>query len=417
MSQEINQEINQNIKIIKGNITSPIGFKTSGNAIGLKKNGNKDMAIILSDKPCKGAGVFTTNLVKAAPVYWDMNNINNDINAIVVNSGNANACTGEKGQEDTEAMAKEVATLINAKAENVLVCSTGVIGVNLPMDIVLKGIRSTYNNCGYTYEHGFAAATAIMTTDTIDKQIAVTINIGGKPVTIGAMAKGSGMINPNMATMLCFITTDCNISKELLDKALKDSVNDSFNMICVDGDMSTNDSVICIANGMAENDEINQEGDNYNLFKEALMYVNKSLAIACVDDGEGATKLIEATVKQACTKDDARKIALSVVSSSLFKAAIFGEDANWGRVLCAMGYSKGRFDPLAVSIIFRSELGNIMLMDRGKPINFDEEVASQVLKAHKINVDIYLNDGECEAVAWGCDLTYDYVKINGDYRS
>ncbi len=404
------------MNIITGNVVSPKGFKACGNAIGLKKS-KKDMAIIVSDVPCNAAGCFTTNVVKAAPVQWDMKTVGNKIKGVVVNSGNANACTGKQGLKDTEDTAEKLASLTGVSAENILVCSTGVIGVNLPMDIILKGIDDTFALLGDSADKGDMAAEAIMTTDTYAKKAAVEIEVGGKTVTIGGMAKGSGMINPNMATMLCFITTDCAISKEMLNKALKSCVEDTFNMISVDGDMSTNDTVLCLANGMAGNAEIDGEKEDFEKFKEALFYITKKLAMSCADDGEGATKLIEAKVTGAKNKENARKMALSVVSSSLLKAAIFGEDANWGRVLCAMGYSGAEFDPMAVTIVFRSENGDIKLMDKGTPVVFDEDLAAKILSAHNIYIDMILEEGDGEAVAWGCDLTYDYVKINGDYRS
>lgn len=404
------------MNVIKGNVNSPKGFKSCGEFIGLKKV-KKDMAIIISDCDCVGSGMFTTNIVKAAPVIWDMDKVKNKIKAIAVNSGNANACTGEQGLKDVEKTAETLAELADCQKEQILVCSTGVIGVNLPMDIVTEGIKKVYSSVDYGFEKGNQAAEAIITTDTVLKTSAVEIDINGKKVTIGAMAKGSGMINPNMATMLCFITTDACISKDMLDKALKDCIIDTFNMISVDGDMSTNDTVLLLANGKAENDIISEENDSYNKFKEALFYVTKNLAIACARDGEGATKLMEVTVSGAKTKDDARIIARSVVSSNLFKAALFGEDANWGRVLCAMGYSGADFNPDNVTINFKSENGSIILMDNGKPIVFDENKASEVLSAHDILIQIQLSEGTETATAWGCDLTYDYVKINGDYRS
>lgn len=404
------------MKIIDGGVTCAQGFKAIGNFIGLKK-AKKDLALITSDMPCVSAGCFTTNVVKAAPVLWDMEMVKNDISGIVVNSGNANACTGQQGLDDTKATAEELAKLLNKKAENILVCSTGVIGVNLPMDTLLKGISTTFPLLADTKEAGQLAAEAIMTTDTYSKTVAVEVELGGKTVTIGGMAKGSGMINPNMATMLCFITTDCNITRSLLDKALKTCVIDTFNMITVDGDTSTNDTVLALANGLAQNDLISEENADYAKFTEALFYINKKLAMACVDDGEGATKLMEVTTTGAKTKNEARLLSNSVASSSLFKAALFGEDANWGRVLCAMGYSGASFDPMKVTIDFRSEGGTIRLMDMGKPIVFDEELASKILKEHNIYIDITLCEGTESATAWGCDLTYDYVKINGDYRS
>ena len=399
-----------------GSVTSVNGFKAAGNAVGLKKI-KKDMAIIISEVPSVSAGCFTTNLVKAAPVLWDMEHIGNMISGIAVNSGNANACTGKQGLKDAEDTAAHLASLIGCEKENVLVCSTGVIGVNLDMDKIKNGIDITYPLVNDSEESGLLAAEAIMTTDTYAKHISAEIEIGGKKVTIGGIAKGCGMINPNMATMLCFITTDCAITSEMLDKALKECVADTFNMITVDGDTSTNDTVLVLANGLAQNKEISSEGKDYDAFKEALFAINRELAIKCVDDGEGATKLMEVTVTGAVTKADARKIASSVTSSNLFKAALFGEDANWGRVLCAMGYSGGAFDPMGVTIHFRSDSGSIMLMDNGTPIVFDEELASKILSEHKIYVDITLSEGSEAATAWGCDLTYDYVKINGDYRS
>lgn len=404
------------MKLSDGNVTSAKGFKAAGNAVGLKKV-KKDMAIITSDVPATAAGCFTTNVVKAAPVLWDMAHVDNKINGIVVNSGNANACTGEQGLKDAEVTAQCLAELMGCDKDNVLVCSTGVIGVNMNMDKMLNGIKITYPLLNDSKENGVLASQAIMTTDTYNKTISAEIEIGGKKVTIGGMAKGSGMINPNMATMLCFITTDCAISKPMLDKALKDCVKDTFNMITVDGDTSTNDTVLVLANGLAENDEITAEGEDYTKFRDALFAINKDLAVKCVDDGEGATKLMEVTVNGAKNEDDARTIAMSVTSSNLFKAALFGADANWGRVLCAMGYSGADFDPMGVTIHFRSEGGTIMLMDNGKPIVFDEELAKKILNEHKIYVDIDLKEGSAKAVAWGCDLTYDYVKINGDYRS
>lgn len=404
------------MKEINANVTAPMGFKAGGQAVGIKKV-KKDMAIIVSEKPCVAAGCFTTNVVKAAPVLWDMEVVKNPVSGVVVNSGNANACTGQQGIDDAKATAGKLGSLIGVNAENVLVCSTGVIGVNLPMDKMLSGVDKVFPTIGDTKECGDMAAEAIMTTDTYPKKVAVTIEVGGKEVTIGGMAKGSGMINPNMATMLCFITTDCAIAKPMLDKALKDAVADSFNMICVDGDMSTNDTVLALASGMAENTVIDSENEDYAKFAEALMFITKRLAISCADDGEGATKLMEANVKGAKNVEDARKIALSVVSSTLLKAALFGEDANWGRALCAMGYSGADFDPMAVTIDFRSDAGTINLMNEGVPIVFDEEKASKILAEHKIYIDMKLKEGNGEATAWGCDLTYDYVKINGDYRS
>ena len=407
------------MNIIDGNVTSPKGFKAIGNFVGLKK-GKKDLALILSEIPAVSAGCFTQNVVKAAPVHWDIERVKtkkDKIKGVVVNSGNANACTGTQGMKDAETTAEVFAELANCEKENVLVCSTGVIGVNLPMDTMVKGIKETFPLLSDSFEAGKLASEAIMTTDTFAKTVCVEIELSGKKVTLGGMAKGSGMINPNMATMLCFITTDANISKDMLDKALSDCILDTFNMICVDGDTSTNDTVLALANGLAENKEITEENEDYKIFKDALFYINKTLAMSCARDGEGSTKLMEVTVTGANDKESARKIANSVVSSSLFKAALFGEDANWGRVLCAMGYAGAEFDPSKVTIIFRSKAGEILLMDNGTPIVFDEEKAATILKETDIFVDIKLVGGEETATAWGCDLTYDYVKINGDYRS
>ena len=407
------------MNIIEGSITTPKGFKAAGNFVGLKKE-KKDLALILSERLSTASGCFTLIVVKAAPVLWDIVRVNSNnvkIKGIVINSGNANACTGTQGIKDTETTAEVFAGLANCEKENVLVCSTGVIGVNLPMDTLTKGVKNTFPLLSDTFESGDSAAEAIITTDTFKKTVCVQIELSGKKVTIGGMAKGSGMINPNMATMLCFITTDANISKIMLDKALYKCVEDSFNMICVDGDTSTNDTVVVLANGMAENEKITEKNADYETFKNALFYVNKTLAVSCARDGEGATKLMEVTASGVKTKADARKMANSVVSSNLFKAALFGADANWGRVLCAMGYSGAKFNPNFVTIVFRSKAGEILLMDNGTPIVFDEEKAASILKETEIYIDIKLKEGNESATAWGCDLTYDYIKINGDYRS
>lgn len=409
------------MKTIEGCITAPKGFKATGNFIGLKK-AKKDLACIASTKPAAAAGVFTTNLVKAAPVLWDMEVLKRGaqggtVSGIVINSGNANACTGEKGMADAKQMAALYAGLLGVSAEEVFVCSTGVIGVNLPMQVIEKGIPDTFKQLGESAQDGQLAAEAIMTTDTFSKSIAVEIEIGGKTVRIGGIAKGSGMIHPNMATLLGVITTDASITHEMLQKALTESCQDSYNMISVDGDVSTNDTMLALANGLAENETITEEGSGYQTFKEALHFVNRKLAIDIAKDGEGATKLVEVTVSGARTKEDARAIARSVVSSSLFKSALFGADANWGRVLCAMGYSGGFFNQADVQIVFRSSAGSITLMERGNPIVFDEKSAKSILSEAAIFVDITLKDGDSSATAWGCDLTYDYVKINGDYRS
>ncbi len=407
------------MKIIDGGVTAPKGFKATGNAVGIKK-GVKDLALISSDVPAVCAGAFTTNVVKATSVLRNIEivkNKKNKISGVAVNSGNANACTGELGVQGNLQMAEKFAELLNVPADTVLTASTGVIGATFPIDTIKKGIDDTFPMLGYSREDAHVAAQAIMTTDTYSKEVAVEIEIGGKTVKIGGMAKGSGMIHPNMATMLGFITTDINITQELLDKALMVTIPKTFNMVSVDGDTSTNDTVIVLANGMAENNIIDTENEDYKVFADALYYINEKLAKELVRDGEGATKFIEINVDGAKTEEDAKVIAKSVVTSSLVKAAMFGEDANWGRVLCAMGYSGIDFDTKKVDIVYRSEKGTIDLMTQGTPIVFDEDKAKEILKEKEIYVDIKIAEGEAKATAWGCDLSYDYVKINGDYRS
>ena len=407
------------MKIINGGVTAPKGFKATGNAVGIKK-GVKDLALISSDVPAVCAGAFTTNVVKATSVLRNIEivkNKKNKISGVAVNSGNANACTGELGVQGNLQMAEKFAELLNVPSDTVLTASTGVIGATFPIDTIKKGIDDTFPMLGYSREDAHVAAQAIMTTDTYSKEVAVEIEIGGKTVKIGGMAKGSGMIHPNMATMLGFITTDINITQELLDKALMVTIPKTFNMVSVDGDTSTNDTVIVLANGMAENNIIDTENEDYKVFADALYYINEKLAKELVRDGEGATKFIEINVDGAKTEEDAKVIAKSVVTSSLVKAAMFGEDANWGRVLCAMGYSGIDFDTKKVDIVYRSEKGTIDLMTQGTPIVFDEDKAKEILKEKEIYVDIKIAEGEAKATAWGCDLSYDYVKINGDYRS
>jgi len=404
------------IKEITGSITAPKGFSATGAHIGLKKK-KKDLAIIKSEVPATASGVFTQNLVKAAPVLWNQQIVNNKVRGIVVNSGNANACTGELGYKHTEIMAQTLAECINATKEEIIVSSTGVIGVHLPIEQIVEGIKAVVSTLETTREAAKRAAEGIITTDTYTKEIAVEVEIDGKPVKIGGMAKGSGMIHPNMATMLSFITTDADISKKMLDKALKESSEDTYNMISVDGDTSTNDMVLVFANGMAQNTPITEENENYLKFKSALDYVNKYLAKQIVNDGEGVTKVLEVLVKGASAKEDARKIAKSIICSNLVKTAFFGEDANWGRILAAAGYSGGNFNPEKTSISFSSLGGEILLFTNGEPIKFDEDKALQILKERKIQILIALSDGVAEATAWGCDLSYEYVKINGKYRT
>ena len=409
---------NTGIKKLSGSITSPKGYRATGNHIGIKEC-KKDLALIFSEVPAKAVGVFTTNVVKASSILWDQNLIQNPngVQAIVINSGNANACTGEVGAKHTELMASELASCLGIDKDQVLVASTGIIGVPLPIDTIVAGINNTYEKLGNTISDANLAAQAIMTTDTYPKQISVELSIDDKKVRIGGMAKGSGMIHPNMATMLSFITTDINISRELLNKALKRSVDDSYNMISVDGDTSTNDLVLLLANGCGGNTEIKEENEDYYLFKKALHLVNLFLAQEIVKDGEGAKKFIEVKVSGAASKKDARLLSKSVITSNLVKTAFFGEDANWGRILAAMGYSGANFNPTAVSINFHNGSRSIMLMQEGTPLQFDEELALKILKENEITVELLLKEGTGEATAWGCDLSYEYVRINGDYRS
>lgn len=409
------------MKVIEGSVTAAKGFRAAGNAVGVKGviTEKKDLAIIVSDVPAVAAGAFTTNVVKATSVTRNMKIMEGKgkINAVVANSGNANACTGEEGIKSNEKMAQCLADILGVDSSTVLTASTGVIGAVFPIDTITKGIKATFPMLGYDRNNALMAAEAIMTTDTYSKEVAVEFELGGKTVHLGGMAKGSGMICPNMATMLSFITTDAAISQELLNKALKEDIKSTYNMVSVDGDTSTNDTVVVLANGLAGNEEIVSEGKDYDAFKEALHYVNERLAKNLVRDGEGATKFMEVNVTGAATEADAKTMAKSVVKSSLFKAAVFGEDANWGRVLCAMGYSGVKFDPQKVDIVFASNAGEILLMDNGTPIVFDEDKAKTILSEKEIQVNIKISEGNAKATAWGCDLSYEYVKINGDYRS
>lgn len=409
------------MKVIEGSVTAAKGFRAAGNAVGVKGviTEKKDLAIIVSDVPAVAAGAFTTNVVKATSVTRNMKIMEGKgkINAVVANSGNANACTGEEGIKSNEKMAQCLADLLGVDSSTVLTASTGVIGAVFPIDTITKGIKATFPMLGYDRNNALMAAEAIMTTDTYSKEVAVEFELGGKTVHLGGMAKGSGMICPNMATMLSFITTDAAISQELLNKALKEDIKSTYNMVSVDGDTSTNDTVVVLANGLAGNEEVVSEGKDYDTFKEALHYVNERLAKNLVRDGEGATKFMEVNVTGAATEADAKTMAKSVVKSSLFKAAVFGEDANWGRVLCAMGYSGVKFDPQKVDIVFASNAGEILLMDNGTPIVFDEDKAKTILSEKEIQVNIKISEGNAKATAWGCDLSYEYVKINGDYRS
>ena len=402
------------MNVIEGNIASPAGFSASGIHAGLKKS-RKDMALIVSECPAVSAAAFTTNSVKAAPVLYDMKILEKGCaRAVVVNSGNANACTGEQGYKDCEETASYAASALGIASDEVFVSSTGVIGQMLDMTKIKKGIDSLVSSLG---KDGEAAAEAILTTDTVKKEVCVSVNLEGKEVRIAGMAKGSGMIHPNMATMLCFITSDAAISHDLLQELLGTTVEDTFNMISVDGDTSTNDTVIVLANGMAGNKMIEKGSDSYIAFSKAFDYVLRELAKKIVKDGEGADRFIEMKVEGAAGQNDARALARSVVSSSLVKAAFFGSDANWGRILCAMGYSGASFSLDKVDLFYSSAAGSIQVLKSGSPIVFDEDEAKKILLEKEIYVRAVLHDGSACATAWGCDLTYDYVRINGDYRS
>lgn len=404
---------------IEGGVTAAKGFEAAAAAAGIKYQDRTDMALIYSEKPCKVAGTFTTNVVKAAPVKWDKNVVDSGMKsqAVIVNSGIANACTGEEGMSYCKETAKEAAKVLGVDARSVLVGSTGVIGMQLPMDRVKEGIRKLAEAKKPDLESGTQAAQAIMTTDTKKKEVAVTVEIGDVTVTIGGMAKGSGMIHPNMCTMLAFITTDAKISKKALQAALSEDVEDTYNMISVDGDTSTNDTVLLLANGAAGNEKIRYGTWEYEAFKNALHYVNETLAKEMAGDGEGATALFEAKIIGADTKEQAKKLAKSIVCSNLTKAAIAGHDANWGRILCAMGYSGAQFDPEKVDLYFESEAGKLKIIENGVALNYSEEKATEILSQPKVTAIADIKEGDVEAAAWGCDLTHGYIDINADYRS
>ncbi len=404
---------------IQGGVTAAKGFLAAGTEANVKYKNRKDMAMVYSQVPCVAAGVFTTNVVKAAPVVWDKDVVTNSpyVQAVVVNSGIANACTGKQGYAYCQETADAAARALNIPANTVLVASTGVIGMQLPMDKITAGVADLSGKLSETLEAGTQAAEAIMTTDTISKQVAVQIELGGRTVTVGGMSKGSGMIHPNMCTMLGFVTTDAAISHKLLQEALSADVVDTFNMISVDGDTSTNDTLVVLANGMAGNPEITEKNADYETFCAALHEVNETLAKMMAGDGEGATALFETKVYNADTKENARILAKSVICSSLTKAAIYGHDANWGRILCALGYSGAQFDPEQIELFFQSEAGTIQIYKDGCAADYSEEEATKILSCPAVTVLVDMKMGEAEATAWGCDLTYDYVKINADYRS
>lgn len=407
------------MQIIEGGVTAAKGFEAAAAAAGIKYQDRTDMALIYSEKPCKVAGTFTTNLVKAAPVKWDRAIVESGLKsqAVVVNSGIANACTGEEGMNYCAETAKEAAKALGVNEKSVLVGSTGVIGMQLPMDRVKAGIRELALSKKAGTEAGTQAALAIMTTDTRKKEAAVTVEIGDTIITIGGMAKGSGMIHPNMCTMLAFITTDAKISRKALQAVLSEDVQDTYNMISVDGDTSTNDTVLLLANGAAGNEKITYGTWEYEAFKQALHYVNETLAKKMAGDGEGATALFEAKIINADTKEQAKALAKSIVCSNLTKAAIAGHDANWGRILCAMGYSGAKFDPEKVDLYFESVAGKIQLIENGVALTYSEEKATKILSQAEVTVTADIKEGDIEATAWGCDLTHEYININADYRS
>ena len=393
------------MKKITGGVTAAKGFEAAAAAAGIKYENRTDMALVYSVKPCKVAGTFTTNVVKAAPVKWDRQIVESKIKsqAVIINSGIANACTA--------------AEALKIPADGVLIGSTGVIGMQMPIEKLKKGIQILAKEKQSGAVAANAAAKAIMTTDTMEKEVAVTVEIGGKTVTIGGMAKGSGMIHPNMCTMLAFLTTDAVISRKALKAALCADVEETYNMISVDGDTSTNDTVLLLANGMAENPKIKEGTKEFEIFAEALHEVNETLAKKMAGDGEGATALFEVTVRGADTKEQAKTLAKSVVCSNLTKAAIAGHDANWGRILCAMGYSGAEFDPEKVDLYFKSSAGELKIIENGVALDYSEEKATEILSMPEVTAIADLGQGEETATAWGCDLTHGYIDINADYRS
>ncbi len=413
------------IRRIPGGVNASQGFRASCCAAGIKYQGRTDMAMIAAEVPCAVAGTFTSNLVKAAPVVWDMDIVNNKTTAqaVVVNAGIANAATGQAGMDLCRRTAEFTGKLLNIPAESVLVGSTGVIGPLLPIDRVTAGVKQMAATLSGTAEAGTAASRAIMTTDTVNKEFAVAFDLpasdgsGTVTVRLGGMSKGSGMIHPNMSTMLGYITTDCAIDQPLLQRALSEVVPDTFNMISVDGDTSTNDTLLVLASGLAGNAKITAADESWQLFRDALFSVCRDLAVRMAGDGEGATRLMEMRVYNADTKENARALARSVISSSLVKAMVFGRDANCGRILCALGYAGPWFDPAAIEVYLHGDQDTVCFYQDGHVQDFDEEKALEILSGKEIRFSCNMNMGDQEATAWGCDLTYDYVKINGDYRS
>ena len=404
---------------IDGGVCAAQGFRAAGLHVGVKTHNvnKKDVALIVSDADCAAAAVFTTNVVKAAPIHVTKAHLaDGRARAVVANSGNANACA-PLGEENAERMCAAAAKAIGCGAEDVLVCSTGVIGQTLRVNVIEEGMEELAGLLERSGAGSDAAAHAIMTTDTVKKEAAVETTVGGKTVRIGGIAKGSGMIHPNMGTMLCFITTDCAISPEMIREALVDTAHVSFNRISVDGDTSTNDTCLVLANGLAGNETITGEGEDYAAFLEALKALCVRLARMMAKDGEGARHLITCTVAGAKDEESAQTIAKSVISSTLTKAAIFGCDANWGRVLCAMGYSGEKFDPDKVDVAFASAAGEIPVCRQGRGLDFDEDLAKRILTEDEVEIRVRMGEGDASCTCWGCDITYDYIKINGDYRT
>ena len=405
---------------IEGGVTAAMGFSAAGGAAGIKKNGHADMALLLSRVPCQVAGTFTSNRVKAAPVVWDRAFVEEKrtARAVVVNSGVANACTGKQGMALCRRTADAAAETLAVKPDEVLLASTGVIGQQLPIDRITAALPVLADQLSEDLGAGSKAAAAIMTTDTVAKEAAVSLTFSdGSSATLGGMSKGSGMIHPNMCTMLAFLTTDARISRDMLQKALSSVVPDTFNMISVAGDTSTNDTCLLLSSGLAGNPEITEEGPDYEIFRAGLLEICTALAKKMAADGEGATCLFECDIVHAATKEDAKKMARSVVSSTLTKAAIAGHDANWGRILCAMGYSGAVFDPERVDLFLESRAGRIQILENGVAASYSEEKATEILSQPEIRAIADVKMGEADASAWGCDLTHEYVNINADYRS
>ena len=407
------------MEFIAGGVTAAKGFRAAGAEAGVKYRNRKDMAMLYSPVPCKAAGVFTSNVVKAAPVIWDREIVTQGegVHAVVVNSGIANACTGKTGYEYCRQTAAAAAAALGIPERSVLIGSTGVIGMQLPMDRITAGVWKLAASLASGAEAGHIAAQAIMTTDTKPKEAAVKLTVGGREAVVGGMCKGSGMIHPNMCTMLAYVTTDVNISAALLQEALSADVQDTFNMVSVDGDTSTNDTLLVLANGLAGNPEITEKNADYAAFCAALRAVNETLSRKIAGDGEGATALFETKVIHADTKENARKLARSVISSNLTKAAIFGHDANCGRIMCALGYAGVSFDPERVSLWLESAAGKLLVCRDGATVEYSEEEATKILSCPEVTALVDMQMGGFEATAWGCDLTFDYVRINADYRS